>query len=50
MSKFFDEKMQVSIELDEETYWNLVKMGAEIRTPIDQYIENLLQSHVMDYE
>jgi|MDSW01.2.fsa_nt_gb hypothetical protein len=46
MHKLSNGKVQVAFELDEETYWELVKMGAEIRTPLDEYISNLLVSHV----
>ena len=46
MNKLSNGKIQVAFELDEETYWELVKMGAEIRTPVGEYISNLLVSHV----
>lgn len=30
------------LEVDEDTYWGLVKLGAEIKTDCETYAENLL--------
>lgn len=35
-------KYTMHLELDEETYWGLVKLGAEIKTDCETYAENLL--------
>lgn len=35
-------KYAMHLEVDEETYWGLVKLGAEIKTDCETYAENLL--------
>ena len=35
-------KHTVHLEVDEDTYWGLVKLGAEIKTDCETYAENLL--------
>ena len=35
-------KYSLHLELDEDTYWGLVKLGAEIRTDCETYAENVL--------
>jgi len=39
-------KYALHLELDEDTYWGLVKLGAEIRTDCETYAEHILLSHV----
>ena len=41
-------KQQIVITFDDDIYWELVRLGAELQTPIDEYIEMLLTSHVME--
>jgi len=35
-------KYTMQLEVDEDTYWSLVKLGAEIKTDCETYAENLL--------
>ena len=35
-------KYTLHLEIDEDTYWGLVKLGAEIRTNCEDYAENVL--------
>lgn len=35
-------KYALHLEVDENTYWGLVKLGAEIRIDCETYAENLL--------
>ena len=44
------QKQQIVISLDDDIYWKLVKLGAELQTPIDEYIEMLLITHVVENE
>jgi hypothetical protein len=39
-------KYAMHLEIDEDTYWGLVKLGAEIRTDCETYAEHLLSGHV----
>jgi len=39
-------KYALHLEIDEDTYWTLVKLGAEIKTDCETYAENLLGGHV----
>lgn len=39
-------KYTMHLEVDEETYWGLVKLGAEIKTDFETYAENILLGHV----
>jgi hypothetical protein len=39
-------KYALHLEIDEDTYWGLVKLGAEIRTDCETYAEHLLSGHV----
>ena len=39
-------KYALNLELDEDTYWGLVKLGAEIRTDCETYAEHILLGHV----
>lgn len=42
-------KYRYDIEVDEETHWILVKLGAEIRMHQEDYAEHLLRSHCEAY-
>ena len=46
MTQMRNGKHQVVIALDDDIYWELVKMGAELHTPVDEYIENFLVTSV----
>jgi hypothetical protein len=35
-------KYTLHLEVNEDTYWGLVKLGAEIRTDCETYAENVL--------
>lgn len=35
-------KYSLHLEVDEDTYWGLIKLGAEIKTDCETYAENLL--------
>ena len=50
MTQLPNGKHQVVIVLDEDTYWELVKMGADVHTPVDEYIENFLATHIMEQD
>ena len=39
---------QVIVQLEPSIYWELVKMGAELQTPVEEYVRNLVLSHVME--
>ncbi len=39
-------KFKLDLELDEDTYWGLVKLGAEIKTDCETYAEHILIGHV----
>jgi hypothetical protein len=39
-------KYSLHLEVDEDTYWGLVKLGAEIKTDCETYAENILLGHV----
>jgi hypothetical protein len=39
-------KYSLHLEVDEDTYWGLIKLGAEIRTDCETYAENILIGHV----
>lgn len=39
-------KYSLHLEVDEDTYWGLVKLGAEIRTDCETYAEHILIGHV----
>lgn len=39
-------KFKLDLELDEDTYWGLVKLGAEIKTDCETYAEHILLGHV----
>ena len=39
-------KYTMHLEVDEDTYWGLVKLGAEIKTDSETYAENILLGHV----
>ena len=41
-----DGKHTLHLEVDEDTYWGLVKLGAEIKTDHETYAENILLGHV----
>jgi hypothetical protein len=38
-------KHSYSLEIDEDTHWALVKLGAELRMHQEDYAEQLLKSH-----
>ena len=35
-------KYSLHLEVDEDTYWGLIKLGAEIKTDCETYAENVL--------
>jgi len=35
-------KYSLHLEIDEDIYWSLIKLGAEIKTDCETYAENLL--------
>jgi hypothetical protein len=39
-------KHKLDLEVDENTYWELVKLGAEIQMDHESYAENILIGHV----
>jgi hypothetical protein len=39
-------KYSLHLEIDEDTYWGLVKLGAEIKTDCETYAEHILLGHV----
>jgi hypothetical protein len=39
-------KYTMHLEVDEDTYWGLIKLGAEIKTDCETYAENILLGHV----
>ncbi len=39
-------KYSLQLEVDEDTYWGLIKLGAEIKTDCETYAENILLGHV----
>ena len=50
MTQMRNGKHQIVIALDDDIYWELVKLGAELQTPVDEYIEYFLVNHVMDQD
>lgn len=38
----------IQITLPEDTYFDLVKMSAELRMDVDEYIESLLVTHALE--
>ena len=42
---FSNGKYRYDIEVDEDTHWMLVKLGAEIRMHQEDYAEQLLKAH-----
>jgi len=42
--------VNLTVSVSPETYWGLVRLGAEIQTPVDKYINNLLLHHVEECE
>jgi hypothetical protein len=39
-------KYTMHLEVDEDTYWGLVRLGADIKTDCETYAENILLGHV----
>jgi hypothetical protein len=39
-------KYTMHLEIDEDTYWGLIKLGAEIKTDCETYAEHILLGHV----
>lgn len=39
-------KYSLHLEIDEDTYWGLIKLGAEIKTECETYAEHVLLGHV----
>ena len=39
-------KYSLHLEVDEDTYWGLIKLGAEIKTDCETYAENLILGHI----
>lgn len=39
-------KFKLDLEVDEDTYWGLIKLGAEIKTHVETYAEHILLGHV----
>jgi hypothetical protein len=44
--KLSNGKYALDLSVDEDTYWGLVKLGAEIKTDHETYAENILLGHV----
>ena len=44
--KLSNGKYALDLSVDEDTYWGLVKLGAEIKTDCETYAENLILGHV----
>lgn len=42
--------VNLTVSVSPETYWGLVRLGAEIQTPVDEYVSNLLLHHVEECE
>lgn len=40
----------LTVSLSPETYWGLVRLGADLQTPVDEYVQNLLLGHVEECE
>ena len=41
-----NEKHRLDLEVDEDTYWTLVKLAAEIKMDHETYAEHILIGHV----
>ncbi len=39
-------KYSLHLEVDEDTYWGLIRLGADIRTDCETYAEHILIGHV----
>lgn len=50
MTQMPNGKHQIVIAFDDDIYWELVKLGAELQTPVDEYIENFMVSLVMEQD
>jgi hypothetical protein len=44
--KLSNGKYALDLSVDEDTYWGLVKLAAEIKTDYETYAENVLLGHV----
>lgn len=44
--KLHNGKYTMHLEVDEDTYWGLIKLGAEIKTDCETYAEHVLLGHV----
>ena len=44
--KLSNGKYALDLSVDEDTYWGLVKLGAEIKTDHETYAEHILLGHV----
>lgn len=38
-------KYKLDLEIDEETYWALIKLGAKHKLHIEEYAESVLENH-----
>jgi hypothetical protein len=41
-----NDKHQLHIEIDDNTFWKLVKLGAELKMHPEDYIEQVIITHV----
>ena len=39
---------QVIVQLEPAIYWKLVKMGAELQTPVEEYVRCVLLTHIVE--
>lgn len=50
-SKTMDNKLhRYDLDVDDDTHWALVKLGAEIKMHYEQYAEEVLKGHVEQYK
>ena len=41
-----DYKHHVSLKIDDDTYWELTKLAAELKMHVEDYVQNVLIGHV----
>ena len=41
-----DYKHHVSLKIDDDTYWELTKLAAELKKHLEDYVQNVLIGHV----
>lgn len=42
------DRVSLAISLKSEVFWELVRLGAELQTPVEDYVENVLIACVED--